>query len=121
MAIDVYGSGKLDAVTPAQEKILNANGWYSANIPGDAGHFEYKGQGSLNTSTTGNFSQKAIDLGQNILSGDAKLSDISGKSNEALKVEVMQYIANKNKTTQNTNVSQIQDTIKLIDSITNHP
>ena len=46
MAIDVYGSGKLDAVTPAQEKILNANGWYSANIPGDAGHFEYKGQGS---------------------------------------------------------------------------
>ena len=43
MAIDVYGSGKLDIVTPAQEKILNANGWYSANIPGDSGHFEYKG------------------------------------------------------------------------------
>ena len=121
MAIDVYGSGKLDAVTPAQEKILNANGWYSANIPGDAGHFEYRWKGSWNTITTWNFSQKAIDLGQNILSGDAKLSDISGKSNEALKVEVMQYIANKNKTTQNTNVSQIQDTIKLIDSITNHP
>ena len=36
MAIDVYGSGKLDAVTPAQEKILNANGWYSAGISGDA-------------------------------------------------------------------------------------
>lgn len=43
MAIDVYGSSKLDKVTPAQEKILNANGWYSANIPGDAGHFEYRG------------------------------------------------------------------------------
>jgi LAS superfamily LD-carboxypeptidase LdcB len=33
MAIDVYGSSKLDAVTPSQEKILNANGWYSAGIP----------------------------------------------------------------------------------------
>ena len=43
MAIDVYGSSKLDKVTPAQEKILNANGWYSANISGDAGHFEYRG------------------------------------------------------------------------------
>jgi LAS superfamily LD-carboxypeptidase LdcB len=32
MAIDVYGSSKLDAVTPEQEKILNANGWYSAGI-----------------------------------------------------------------------------------------
>jgi len=117
MAIDVYGSSKLDKVTPAQEKILNANGWYSANIPGDAGHFEYRGNWSW--STTGNFSQKAIDLGQNILSGDAKLSDISGKSNEALKVEVMQYIANKNKTTQNTNIAQIQDTIKLIDELKN--
>lgn len=119
MAIDVYGSSKLDKVTPAQEKILNANGWYSANIPGDAGHFEYRGNWSWSTSTTGNFSQKAIDLGQNILSWDAKLSDISGKSNEALKVEVMQYIANKNKTTQNTNISQIQDTIKLIDELKN--
>ena len=42
MAIDVYGSSKLDAVSPAQEKILNANGWYSAGIPWDAGHFEYR-------------------------------------------------------------------------------
>jgi hypothetical protein len=33
MAIDVYGSSKLDAVTPEQEKVLNANGWYSAGIP----------------------------------------------------------------------------------------
>ena len=52
MAIDVYGSSKLDAVTPAQEKILNANGWYSANIPGDAGHFEYKGVQGTGTQYT---------------------------------------------------------------------
>lgn len=31
----------------------------------------------------------------------------------------MQYIANKNKTTQNTNISQIQDTIKIIDELKN--
>lgn len=30
MAIDVYGSSKLDAVTPEQERVLNANGWFSA-------------------------------------------------------------------------------------------
>lgn len=47
MAIDVYGSSKLDAVTPAQEKILNANGWYSAGIPWDAGHFEYRWNWSI--------------------------------------------------------------------------
>lgn len=52
MAIDVYGSSKLDKVTPAQEKILNANGWYSANIPGDAGHFEYNGVGGTGTQGT---------------------------------------------------------------------
>lgn len=51
MAIDVYGSSKLDKVTPAQEKILNANGWYSANISGDAGHFEYRGNWSWSTSS----------------------------------------------------------------------
>lgn len=43
MAIDVYWNSKLDPVSPAQEKILNANGWYSAGIPWDAGHFEYRG------------------------------------------------------------------------------
>ena len=43
MAIDVYGSSKLDAVSPAQERVLNANGWYSAGIPGDVWHFEYRG------------------------------------------------------------------------------
>lgn len=36
MAIDVYADNKLNPVTPEQEKILNANGWYSAGIPGDA-------------------------------------------------------------------------------------
>lgn len=52
MAIDVYGSSKLDAVTPAQEKILNANWWYSAGIPWDAGHFEYRGGTTGTESTT---------------------------------------------------------------------
>ena len=70
---------------------------------------------------TQQFSQKAIDWGQNILTGDAKLSDISGKSNEALKSEVSSYIAQKNKTTQNTNIAQIQSTIQLVDSLKNHP
>ncbi len=43
MAIDVYADSKLGKVTPQQEAILNKNGWFSAGIPGDAGHFEYKG------------------------------------------------------------------------------
>lgn len=43
MAIDVYWNSKLDPVSPEQERILNANGWYSAGIPWDAGHFEYRG------------------------------------------------------------------------------
>lgn len=42
MAIDVYADSKFNPVTPEQEKILNANGWYSAGIPWDAGHFEYR-------------------------------------------------------------------------------
>ena len=51
MAIDVYWDSKLWKVSPAQEKILNANGWYSAGIPGDAGHFEYR-WGSTSTKAT---------------------------------------------------------------------
>jgi len=43
MAIDVYGDSKLGKVSKEQEAILNANGWYSAGIPWDAGHFEYRG------------------------------------------------------------------------------
>ena len=46
MAIDVYWDNSLNKVSPAQEKILNANGWYSAGIPRDAGHFEYRGGGT---------------------------------------------------------------------------
>lgn len=39
--------------TPAQEKILNANGWYSAHIKWDAGHFEYRGaQGTSETDSS---------------------------------------------------------------------
>ena len=52
MAIDVYWDSKLWKVSPAQEKILNANWWYSAGIPGDAGHFEYRGGGTGAESTT---------------------------------------------------------------------
>lgn len=50
MAIDVYWNSKLDPVSPEQERILNANGWYSAGIPWDAGHFEYRG-GTATQST----------------------------------------------------------------------
>ena len=59
MAIDVYGSSKLDAVTPEQEKVLNANGWYSAGIPWDAGHFEYKG--TAGTQTNWQYSDEQIN------------------------------------------------------------
>lgn len=52
MAIDVYWDSKLWKVSPAQEKILNANWWYSAGIPGDAGHFEYRGGGITGDSPT---------------------------------------------------------------------
>jgi hypothetical protein len=52
MAIDVYADSSMKSwPTPAQEKILNANGWYSGNIPGDAGHFEYRGTQGTSTNT----------------------------------------------------------------------
>lgn len=60
MAIDVYGNSKLDAVTPEQERILNANGWYSAGIPWDAGHFEYRG-GGTGTQATGEYTDQNIN------------------------------------------------------------
>ena len=52
MAIDVYSNDKLEPVTTEQEKILNANGWYSAGIPWDAWHFEYRWAWAWTTWTT---------------------------------------------------------------------
>lgn len=43
MAIDLYSDDKFSAPTQQQINIMQNNGWQWANIPGDAGHFEYVG------------------------------------------------------------------------------
>jgi len=63
MAIDVYWDSKLGKVSTAQEKILNANGWYSAGIPWDAGHFEYRGGWTSGTQSpqAGEYSDQNVN------------------------------------------------------------
>lgn len=61
MAIDVYADSKLGKVTPQQEAILNKNGWFSAGIPWDAGHFEYKWVQSQTLKKIPESAQKRID------------------------------------------------------------
>ncbi len=106
MAIDVYGSSKLDKVTPAQEKILNANGWYSANIPGDAGHFEYNGVGGTGTQGT-TFTATEEAWANNIMNGKAKISDITTKDNVD-KGKVLQLMNQKTGGTTGTMQTNIQ-------------
>lgn len=61
MAIDVYADKNLWKVTPQQEAILNKNGWFSAWIPGDAGHFEYRWVQSQTLKKIPESDQKRID------------------------------------------------------------
>lgn len=61
MAIDVYADKRLWKVTTQQESILNKNGWFSAGIPGDAGHFEYKGVQNQTLKKIPERDQKRID------------------------------------------------------------
>ncbi len=82
MAIDVYGSSKLDAVTPEQERVLNANGWFSAWIPWDAGHFEYRGTPSAQWWLEDNIQVKVANIG-NIAFGKT-MSDAEGKRVESI-------------------------------------
>lgn len=82
MAIDVYGSSKLDAVTPEQERVLNANGWFSAWIPGDAGHFEYRGTPWTQGWLEDNIQVKVANIG-NIAFGKT-MSDAEGKRVESI-------------------------------------
>lgn len=92
MAIDVYGSSKLDAVTPAQEKILNANGWYSANIPGDAGHFEYKGVGGTGIQGT-QYTDSDIELLAELANMDASARNTALKAQGIPLKAVTDYMA----------------------------
>ncbi len=67
------------------------------------------------------FSQLAQDWGQQILAWDQKISDLTWKENVPLKNEVTSYLAAKAKTTQNSNIIQINDSVNLVDTLLNHP
>ncbi len=78
MAVDIYKDSSLQAVSPEQERILNANGWYSAGIPWDAGHFEYRGstQAAAPWYTEEN---KIFDALYNFSGGASKVSEGEAK------------------------------------------
>jgi hypothetical protein len=80
MAIDVYADSSMKSgVTPAQEKILNANGWYSGNIPGDAGHFEYRGTQGTGTQGT-QYTDSDIELLAELANMDASARNTALKA-----------------------------------------
>lgn len=87
MAIDIYSDSSMKSwPTPEQEKILNSNGWYSGNIPGDAGHFEYKWTGTTETQISPE-AKAYLDMYNNRTMSIEDIYTKIGSSKEWLKIK----------------------------------